>query len=409
MLTRKPLIFLIIAALAGSVIFITKPTSTYDQQLIAIQANQSLRPIDKDITKEPTEIQAILLDYSSNKVLLMKAILALKVHPEQTVKVLTLYGEQPQFQQILMQYGECIIPVINYFLTHDLWSVSPINAMKNATNQAEAKVTGWLDNIRGQSTDENITSTKPTQDLSMTPEERGFYAINYIAKEGYPFIGQFDIGSDHLARWNITSRAAQDTVALFTSGVQNLERKYDENKRLTASDYAWGAVDVIPVFAALKFVRVGKVVVDSAKAGEDASKAASASKVADASQVAKDGTEVQKLSIVERTGLLGKKLAPAFLRGGKYAAYIGTAYVLITHPSLITNLLEELSKLLGIPAWLGVTLGWMFIIFILLYPLTSIVMRLLGYLYRFLFWLNSTHKKIDSAMVSNLELTASNG
>jgi hypothetical protein len=74
---------------------------------------------------------------------------------------------------------------------------------------------------------------------------------------------------------------------------------------------------------------------------------------------------------VSRTKLFGSRLIPkrAFFRQlGTYGAAVATAYVVITHPSLVNSLLEELAELLGLNPLLVQFAGWLLIITIALYP-----------------------------------------
>src|SRR5450759_3660741 len=108
----KPLFFCaagIVVALAICVVW--KPVS-YGEQLIRVQTEQELAHIDKAIMDEPVEVQAVLLDYSGDKEFVLKAWIALSKYPEKTREILSQYGSEPEFRDILKSYGESVIPVI---------------------------------------------------------------------------------------------------------------------------------------------------------------------------------------------------------------------------------------------------------------------------------------------------------
>jgi hypothetical protein len=71
-----------------------KPVS-YVEQLIRVQAEQELGPIDPRILEEPAQVQAILLDYAADKEpvrkeLVLKAWIALSRYPATAREILLL-------------------------------------------------------------------------------------------------------------------------------------------------------------------------------------------------------------------------------------------------------------------------------------------------------------------------------
>jgi hypothetical protein len=77
----------------------------------------------------PIEDQALLLDYANNDSLLLKARLALLRYPELARRILPVYGAEPEFQEVLLTYGEVAIPVIGYFMDHELTSLEMRGAL----------------------------------------------------------------------------------------------------------------------------------------------------------------------------------------------------------------------------------------------------------------------------------------
>ena len=337
---RKPLIFLAIAAITSLTICHYWKPIPYNEKLVRIQAEQLLGPIDERITREPLEIQAVLLDYSGDKELTLKAWIAISKFPLKAQNIFSLYGSEDEFKSILRSYGDAIIPVIQYFIDHEVQSLV---VMKKTGTLIDTGC-GWVKKLV------NCLPSpfKKMQSPKLDPTERGWYAINFIKKEGHSFLGEFVVDKNNDAHWVQTQRIMNFLIFIFTGGIRVLETKYILSEEITAGDVFLASLDVIPLVVAVKLLRAGKVVVTS---GESVS--------------------TKELTLMSRTKLFGSRLIPkgAFFRQlGTYGAAVATAYVVITHPSLVNSLLEELAELLGLNPLLVQFAGWLLIITIALYP-----------------------------------------
>ena len=137
---RKILILLTLATLASLAIYHFWAPLPYAERLVRIQAEQDLGRIDERITAEPLEIQAQLLDYSSDQELTLKAWIALSKYDRSAREIFQLYGSEPEFKDILRTYGDAIIPVIQYFRDHEVGfhqRVQPIVADVSYTPRPE--------------------------------------------------------------------------------------------------------------------------------------------------------------------------------------------------------------------------------------------------------------------------------
>jgi len=326
-----------------AVCYLSKPMS-YHERLIQIQTDQQLARIDERIPNEPTDIQALLLDYSGDKVLQLKAWIALSTYPEQSREVLRLYGGEQEFKDILRQYGETVIPVVKYFVDHSVLSIQVVDAVKKkvqAVSRAFDDAWNWM---RGNAANPRNSDTAGQQD-GIGSVERGWYAIGFVRNEGHQFLAQFDVDAAGEPKWNQTNRVVTDVSSFFSSGIANLEMKYDLHDEVKIDDVFFAAIDVVPLVASLKLLKAGKVATAS-------------------------GNE---LSLVSRTRIFAPKLIPKggiFLRFGKYAAIAATAYVVVTHPSLLNSLFLEVANLAGLNPLVVQFLGWAVIIAIALYPFT---------------------------------------
>ncbi|MCC6210912.1 MAG: hypothetical protein IT513_07715 [Burkholderiales bacterium] len=321
-----------------------KPVS-YVEQLIRIQAEQELGQIDPRILEEPAQVQAVLLDYAANQELVLKAWIALSKYPASAREILLLYGSEPEFRDILRRYGDAVVPVIQYFRDHDVWTIRAIDTVSSVWKDLRDRLTGG-----GQA--------KPGR-VALGPAERGWYAVHFIKVEGYDFLGQFSVPADGKARWNQTDRIVKASTSFFTSGVRSLETRIDLGLDVTAADAFWAGLDVALVAVPAKLLLSGRV-------------------------VARSG---QELGLAARTRLVAPRLLPKgefFRKLGAYGVAAATLYVVARHPSLLNSVLAELAGLMGVSPWIVQAAGWSVVIVFLVYlfswllaPLARIMLFLL--------------------------------
>lgn len=393
--TRKRWAFALIAMLAACTIAYHANHLSYDNLLVRIQAEKDLGYLGHDVLQQPSIVQAQLLSYSKNQALTMQAWLALRKYPQQTPRLLDWYGQNPEFQNILEQFGPKVIPVIDYFVTHSIQSLNALNAVtQTAATIAKESKSMWH-NLTGTPHIENApddqasghTKSQPkSQSIELTPEQRGWAAINDIRLEGNHFLGQFDIDSEGNAHWNTTDRITQDVGRFLTSGIADVERKHDLHEKITAADMGWAAVDALPVIAGLKLLKLGKVGAETAKETKAVESVAKTKVGKQAAKESKTADELTKTGWVERTGILARDLAPGFLRK---TAWLAATYIVITHPELLSSLFVHLGNLLGAPAWLSLLLGWTSVFYILLFPFMWLLEKSIRYLAAILRWLST--------------------
>ena len=303
------------------------PGHSFEEQLIRIQAKQELGDSITTIEDESIEIQSVLLDYSDHKELVLKTQLAMMKYPEQTRKLLLLFGSEPEFREVLLAYGEGVIPVIHYFYTTDIKQTIKlrddagklINDLKNWWNDHEAEI---------------------PQELN--PEQQAWYAIQFIKNDGYDFLGQFAISDQGEVKWIQTERITESVTAFFSSGVRGLETRYVTDQEISGNDLLWAGVDVLAVAGTLKLLRAGR-------------------------QVARTG---KSIGLTRTTTLFGSRLMKTGLAGRifKVSAVAATVFVVIKHPTLITSAFAEIGRLIGIPPMLAQVIGISLLVFVLLYP-----------------------------------------
>ncbi|MFP2770770.1 hypothetical protein [Oceanisphaera sp. KMM 10153] len=328
-----------LALLLATVFSVVSRPVPIEQRLIQIQAGDVLQGFS-DIEEEPVEVQAVLLDLTDNPLLLVKAQAAFVRYPGMARRVFFLYGQEPEFQEILLRYGETILPPIHHFLSHPIHSIELINQ----ANQGYQAIKQYFSaSPEGANTTSPISTQGRHQTLS--PEERGWYAVNFIKHEGHDFLGQFVVDTQGETRWIVTERMLEGLNQFFTGGIRRLETKYRAGEELTAGDIGWASVDVLVLTSAVKVLRMGRAAaVTTQGAGRSARSAALAAR---ASQ--------------------GGRMVLSGARYAKWPLVIGAGYLVMTHPSLVSDLFAGVADVLGYPVPAVQFAGWLLLLIPALY------------------------------------------
>ncbi|MDX1560400.1 MAG: hypothetical protein R3193_15950, partial [Marinobacter sp.] len=201
----------------------------------------------------------------------------------------------------------------------------------------------------------------------LTPEERGWYAVNFIHNEGHDFVGQFVVDATGQTQWVQTERVTEGISQFFTSGVRQLEANYRTGEEITAGDIGWASVDVLVFASAVKVLRAGRT-------------------AAKATQGARLSTRSAALAArITGSGRL-------ILRSARYAKWpviLGAGYLVVTHPGLINDFFAEVAGVLGvspvaiqIAGWLIILVPALYLFSWLLWPAIVVLRGLLAALYR---------------------------
>lgn len=340
-----------------------------DERLMQIHL-AALPELVPTLKNEPPAIQAVLLDYADDEILLLKAQAALLRRPLLAREILSLYGHEPEFREVLLAYGDNVFLPIGYFLKN---RVRTLEWRHYANKQFEA----------AKQQAGRLLSTEPTAEADaalaeagdrLTPEQRGWYAVNFIREDGHRFLGQFALDAQGQVKWIQTERLLSDTSSFFSSGIRTLETKARTDAQIGVADIGWAAVDLMVVTSAFKILRIGKV----ATAGSRA-------------------TAASRLAKIGRSGV----------RTAKYGAALTTVavvYVAARHPSLINDALATIATMLDLPVLAFQIIGWTLLLLPLLY-LSSWLLRallppvifMLGVLARLIAWLDGCKRKSITA------------
>lgn len=339
-----------------------------ENRLISIEASERL-PDFPGLADEPIELQAAVIDLGDDPLLLLKARAALMVYPDMARSILPLYATEPEFQRILRRHGEHILPPIDYFIRH---SVSTVEWMSAAADQWQ-RARSYFDQFLGGSGSRGTDREQPVAG-PLTPAERGWYAVNFIDREGVDFLGQFEMDVDGQTQWVQTERITEGVTQFFTGGIRQLESSYRSDGELTASDIGWASVDVLVFASAVKFLRAGRA-------------------VAKTTQGARVSTRSAALA-ARLTG--GARLVLKGARYAKWPAVIGVGYLVVTHPGLISDVFAAAADLVGLPPVIGQFVGWTLILVPALYLLSWLLVPLTGVLKGsadLLLWLRGQRKR----------------
>ena len=329
----------------------------YVDALIKLQLDEQLGRVADLFVEESSDIQALMLHYSDSDSLVLKTRVALNKFPGTAEEVLLMYGADPDFKIVFETYGETVISVIQYFVENDLLIDEFMHDLRRMVTSLWALMSGNSD-------------VKDSLSVDLSPEERGVLSIAMIRDMGHGLLGQFVENEDgQLARVR-TEQTLENISGAFADGLRTVEEKYRADEKIEIEDILWATADVAALTASLALV----------------SKTAGALKLMRAT---KEGARSgRQISVTRRSATVGSRLlssagkvAP---RVAKYGVPLAVAILIVTHPGLLNSLFAEVGVWLGLPQWLSQISLWMLLLFVLLYPLSWLVVPVLRLLIRVL-------------------------
>lgn len=289
-----------------------------EERLVGVQLDAVMPQQADFLAGEPFAIRQLLLHYVLlGEVLATKARLAIVRHGEMARGVLLAHGEEPEFQAVLLEHGEQVVPPIHFFTDNELPSLTFYQRAGEAAQALRQRMAGQ----------------EVLPPLPLTEPERGRFAIRFIAEDGHDFLGQFELDREGEVVRVQTERVTEGVADFFTSGIRGLETRMRQGEALRPVDAAWAAVDVAIGVSALKLLRIGR--------------GAAAARTAGAAEPA--------AMTLGSTLLRGSRLGA---RAARVGAPVALAYIVVKHPSLLNAAFGHLAEVLGRPVWLVQTLGW---------------------------------------------------
>ncbi|GGY62158.1 hypothetical protein [Marinobacter zhanjiangensis] len=336
-------ILLVLAMLLAAITAGIHDPQPLEHRLIRVQAEEAFPDVE-DVGELNLELQAALLDLSEDPLVSLKARAAVLRYPDMAARVFPLFAPEPEFQDILRRYGESVLPAIDYFLQNPVGTIESMNTLARHYDQ----VRDYMQGLQGDSDDEASQSTASDEagvdSGPLTPEQRGWYAVNFIDTEGHGFLGQFEVGEDGTVHWIQTERITEGVTDFFTSGIRRLETRQRTGEEIRLSDIGWASVDVLVFASAVKVLRAGRAVATTTRGA---------------------GISTRSAALAARVTGAGRLV----LRSARYArwpAVIGVGYLVVRHPAVISDVLAEMADLVGVPGWLMQWAGWTLILLPLL-------------------------------------------
>jgi hypothetical protein len=320
------LTFLAAAVLAATLTSLARPRHGFEEDLAQLDAVVSC-PLKQEVLENiATDVVAVCAKYGD------VAFRIAQRYPDKAPRLFALYGDLPQWKEVLDRYGHEVIPLVWYFQQ---------GSKEIQVRQALGKAVEGL--LHGE---------RPVFKIEeMTPEQFGYVAILMLEDRGYDLLGQFEF-KDGEARRRPVERALSTLKELFFGGVSQLERVLVRGERWpTFGEIGFAALDVAIVAGGISAITELRV------AGEAAEDARAATRFGRLSAL-----QVSSEAIGNSAMAVGRKVVPA-------AAVVGVAYLAVSHPHIVTGAGQWIAEKAGISPWIGAFGVWL----LLLIPIMMII------------------------------------
>jgi hypothetical protein len=335
------LTFLAASILAGALSSFARSRGSFEEDIAHLEAGASC-PLNEEVLRHAApDVVAVCAKYGD------VAFRIAERYPKIAPRLFTLYGDLPQWKEILDLYGHEVIPVVWYF----------------QQGSKEIQVRQAL----GRAVEDLLHGERPGFQIEdLTQEQLGYVAILMLKDQGHDLLGQFEFVNGEVRRRPLQS-ALSTLKEIFLGGVSQLERVLVRGER-------WPS-----------FGEIGSAVLDVAVATGGVSALASLRVAAPAAEDLA-ATRVGRLAALEvgseavgnSAMTLGRKILPT-------AAVAGALYLALTHPHVVTAAGEWIAERAGLPLWVGAFVVWMILVLpiaVLILPLVlvaKIAMRGFGF------------------------------
>ena len=321
--------FLAASILAGALTSFARSRGPFEEDIAHLEAGASC-PLKEEVLRHvPADVIAVCAKYGD------VAFRIAERYPKIAPRLFALYGELPEWKEVLDRYGHEVIPIVWHF----------------QQGSKEIQVRQAL----GRVVDDFLHGERPVFKIEdLTPEQLGYVAILMLKDQGHDLLGQFEFVNGEVRRRPLQS-ALSTLKELFLGGVSQLERVLVRGER-------WPS-----------FGEIGFAVLDVAVATGGMSAITSLSVAAPATEDLA-ATRFGRLTALEAGSeavgssamTLGRKIVPT-------AAVAGVLYLAITHPHVVTEAGEWIAERAGLPAWVGAFVVWL----LLIGPLTVLLLPII--------------------------------
>ncbi len=264
--TTKHKYFWLMSLVIAGILSFSLTSKSLDEQLINVAVEQNLSFVAELIAQDSVETKAILLDYADKPELVIKSWLALRKYPNTAQQLFLLYGNDENFQTVILRFDADVIPVVDYFFQHEISTLTVQATLGDVKN----KVVQLIEQLSFTNLPNLIPSIMQAFSTSesfsipeLTPAQRGAYAIEYLNQDGHNFLGQFAVDKDGNAQWIQTDRVTKTLASLLLGGVRGLEEKYKTEQEIGAEDMLWAGVDVLVLASSVKLLKASRAVASS--------------------------------------------------------------------------------------------------------------------------------------------------
>jgi hypothetical protein len=322
------LTFLAASIMAGALSSFARSRGSFEEDIAHLEAGASCPLNEEVLRRDPPDVVAVCAKYGD------VAFRIAERYPKIAPRLFALYGELPQWKEVLDRYGHEVIPIVWHF----------------QQGSKEIQVRQAL----GRMVDDFLHGERPVFKIEdLTQEQLGYIAILMLKDQGHDLLGQFEFVDGEVRRRPLQS-ALSTLKELFLGGVSQLERVLVRGER-------WPS-----------FGEIGSAVLDVAVATGSVS-AITSLRVAGPATEDLAATRLGRLTALEvgseavgsSAMTLGRKILPT-------AAVAGVLYLALTHPQVVTEAGEWIAEKAGLPSWVGAFLVWL----ILIVPIMVLILPL---------------------------------
>ncbi|MFC0338103.1 hypothetical protein SAMN05421848_2529 [Kushneria avicenniae] len=345
------LVLVLTAALVAGALSAAATATPFESRFLRASASDALpKTVAHSLTHESEALNTLFLSWSDDPSLVFNGALALSRHGDAARRVLTEYGFDPGFQDVLSRFGpDAVLPVV-WFHDNTMPTLSARHWATQRYRNARGAIAGWWneestsndardDSVENDAVENDAADSKTDDVRGLTPYQRGLYAVAFLQEEGYGFLDQFMVDEHDGVHWLQGERLVAGVSDFFTGGLRDLERTIQGPDDVGPADIAWAGVDVVMMAGAVKWLRAGRAM----RAGAVESRVAAGA-----------SGELRSSRALVPAGLRFGRLS----RPAKLAAVGATAWVVVRHPDLINGLGANLARWLGWPVKLGQFVLW---------------------------------------------------
>lgn len=328
----KKILLVLLAAfvVAGTLTSFARSRKSFEEDLGRLEAAVSCPLKEELLENVPPDVAAVCAKYGD------AAFRIAARYPKMAPRMFALYGELPQWKEVLDQYGHEVIPVVWYF------------QQGSREIQLRQALGGTIEHL--------LHGERPVFKIEdLAPEQLGYVAIMILADRGHDLLGQFEF-MDGEARRRPIERTLSTLKEFLLGGVTQLEHVLIRGERRpNLGEVGSALLDVAVVAGGITTITRLRI------AGSMAEDARVASRFGRLTALEVGGEAVGKSAMT-----LGRIVLPS-------AAVLGVMYLAVTHPRIVTGAGQWLAEKAGLAPWVGAFGMWLVLIIPILVLISPVV------------------------------------